>query len=126
MKDRVSSRKKALEDAPTDEPIRTSEPEYVKGNRIMGKIVDGVILVFFVKSLNHAGPGDKYTSGACKGIVSRVFERGEEPVVEMDGSNIDFIFSPLSTISRMTNDLYMSLWTHAVLIGLQEKVVAIV
>ena len=125
MKNRVSNRKKALTGAPADEPIRTSEPEYVKGNRIMGKIVDGAVIVFYVQSLNHAGPGDKYTSGACKGIVSRVFEENEEPLVETDETPIDFVFSPLSTISRMTNDLYMSLWTHAVLIGLQEKVVSI-
>ena len=125
MRKRVSMRKEALEGAPTDEPIHTSEPEYVKGNRIMGKIVDGVMLVFLVQSLNHAGPGDKYTSGACKGIVSRVFEKGEEPLVETDGTTVDFVFSPLSTISRMTNDIFMSLWTHAVLVGLQEKVIEI-
>ncbi len=120
----AESRLKATAGAPGDEPVRVTAPERVMGDKVLGKNIDGVLFIFYIRTKNEAGPGDKYTTSATKGIVSRVFERGEEPVTE-DGRTIDFVMSPLSTVSRMTNDVYMSLWTHSTLVGLKEKVAAI-
>ena len=54
-------------------------------------------------------------------IISRVFEAGEEPTDET-GHQVDYIMSPLSIVSRMTGDAFLSLWSNAVLVDLKKKV----
>lgn len=121
----AESRKKATASAPADEPVRVFAPEKVTRNKVHGEPLDGVLILFFIKTRNKAGPGDKYVSQApLKGIVARVFEEGEEPYSE-DGKQVDYILSPLSIISRMTSDAFLQLWTNAVLVGLKEQVVGI-
>ena len=57
-------------------------------------------------------------------IISRVFEAGEEPTDET-GHQVDYIMSPLSIVSRMTSDAFLSLWTNSVLVDLKARVAEI-
>lgn len=121
----AQERKKAGEGAPVSEPVKTSAPIRVSHGRVGGEVVDGVLIQFLVQIEDVAGPGDKFVvSSPLKGVVSRVFEKGEEPVDE-SGLNIDYIMSPLSVVSRMTTDVFLSLWSNLVLVDLKKKVTEI-
>lgn len=121
----AEDRRKASEGAPTEEKVRVNAPVRINGDKVSGEIVDGVLIMFMIKILDVAAAGDKYVvSSPLKGIVSRVFEAGEEPVAE-DGDQVDYIMSPLSIVSRMTTDCFMQMWSNAVLVGLKEAVLKI-
>jgi DNA-directed RNA polymerase beta subunit len=81
-----------------------------------------VLITFLIQVEDVAAPGDKFVaSSPLKGIISRVFEKGEEPTDET-GHQVDYIMSPLSIVSRMTGDAFLSLWSNAVLVDLKKKV----
>ena len=121
----AEDRRKASEGAPTEEKVHVNAPVRITGDKVSGEIVDGVLIMFMIKILDVAAAGDKYVvSSPLKGIVSRVFEAGEEPVAE-DGDQVDYIMSPLSIVSRMTTDCFMQMWSNAVLVGLKENVLKI-
>jgi len=121
----AEARRKIVSKGPRDEPLRVTFPEYVERSKIHGIPVEGVLIMFFIKTEDVAGPGDKFTGGgALKGIVARVLEPGEEPTCD-DGGTIDYVVSPLSLASRMTPDAFLTLWTNAVLVGLRDRVVEI-
>jgi DNA-directed RNA polymerase beta subunit len=123
---KAESRRAAVADAPADEPVRVAGPQRVNRSKIGGETLDGVIIQFLIRVLDVAAAGDKYTTSgaALKGIVSRVFEPGEEPVDE-SGNQVDYIVSPLSVISRMTEDAFMNMWANSCIVGLKERVLAI-
>jgi hypothetical protein len=121
----ASDRKAAAKGAPVDEPVRANAPVKITRDKMAGEVVDGVLIVFLIQVEDVAGPGDKLVSSSpLKGIISRVFEAGEEPVDE-SGHQVDYIMSPLSIVSRMTGDAFLSLWTNSVLVDLKQKVVDI-
>ena len=121
----ADERRKAAASAPTDEPVHVNAPVRIHRDKMGGEVVDGVLIVFLIQVEDVAGPGDKLVSSSpLKGIISRVFEQGEEPTDET-GHQIDYIMSPLSIVSRMTGDAFLSLWTNAVLVDLRKKVVDI-
>jgi len=122
-RNRLEKRKKLAMGTSLDESIKVFMPEYTTRKKVHGEEFDGVLILFFIKTINVAGDGDKYVSQApLKGIVARVLEKGEEPVAE-DGEIIDYILSPLSTISRMTVDVYLQLWTHSILIKTKQNLI---
>ena len=93
--------------------------------KVAGEVVDGVLITFLIQVEDVAAPGDKFVSSSpLKGIVSRVFEKGEEPFDETD-HQVDYIMSPLSIVSRMTSDAFLSLWCNSVLVDLKKQVVDI-
>jgi hypothetical protein len=119
------TRKQLVADAPVDAPVKINSPIKVTRNKIAGETLDGVLVIFLIQIEDEAGPGDKLTlSTALKGIISRVFEDGEEPEDE-DGNTIDYVVSPLSVVSRMTSDFFLSLWCNAVLVDLKKEVLNI-
>ncbi len=121
----AQDRKAAAKGAPIDEPVRANAPVRITRDKFAGEVVDGVLIVFLIQVEDVAGPGDKLVSSSpLKGIISRVFEAGEEPTDE-EGKQVDYIMSPLSIVSRMTGDAFLSLWTNAVLVDLKTKVVDI-
>jgi RNA polymerase Rpb2, domain 6 len=101
--------------------VRSFAPERVYRDKVNGEPIDGVLILFFIQTTDVAGPGDKYVtaSSALKGIISRVFEDGQEPVDE-GGQQIDYVISPLSIVSRMTTDAFLSLWSNSVIHGLKK------
>ena len=121
----AQDRKAAAKGAPVDEPVRANAPVRITRDKFAGEVVDGVLVVFLIQVEDVAGPGDKLVSSSpLKGIISRVFEAGEEPTDET-GQQIDYIMSPLSIVSRMTVDAFLSLWCNSVLVDLKKKVVDI-
>ena len=121
----AQDRKAAAKGAPIDEPVRANAPVRITRDKMAGEVVDGVLIVFLIQVEDVAGPGDKLVSSSpLKGIISRVFEAGEEPTDET-GHQVDYIMSPLSIVSRMTGDAFLSLWTNAVLVDLKARVVDI-
>ena len=121
----AQDRKAAAKGAPVDEPVRANAPVRITRDKFAGEVVDGVLVVFLIQVEDVAGPGDKLVSSSpLKGIISRVFEAGEEPTDE-EGKQVDYIMSPLSIVSRMTVDAFLSLWTNAVLVDLKARVVDI-
>ena len=121
----ASDRKAAAKGAPVDEPVRANAPVKITRDKMAGEVVDGVLIVFLIQVEDVAGPGDKLVSASpLKGIISRVFEAGEEPFDE-SGQQVDYIMSPLSIVSRMTGDAFLNLWCNSVLVDLKQKVVDI-
>ncbi len=121
----AQDRKAAAKGAPIDEPVRANAPVRITRDKFAGEVVDGVLIVFLIQVEDVAGPGDKLVSSSpLKGIISRVFEKGEEPTDET-GHQVDYIMSPLSIVSRMTGDAFLSLWTNAVLVDLKKRVTEI-
>ena len=111
--------------APLDEPVRVNAPVRIHRDKVAGEVVDGVLITFLIQVEDVAAPGDKFVSSSpLKGIVSRVFEKGEEPFDETD-HQVDYIMSPLSIVSRMTSDAFLSLWTNSVLVDLKQRVTEI-
>jgi hypothetical protein len=65
-----------------------------------------------------------HSRASVNATLERVFEKGEEPFDETD-HQVDYIMSPLSIVSRMTSDAFLSLWTNSVLVDLKARVVDI-
>lgn len=91
--------------------------------KIKGVEVDGVMIEFYIEYEDTLGVGDKITFyGSCKTIVSDILQEGEEPYSELHPDKpIDAVISPLSIISRMTIDIYLSLYLNKVMIELKNK-----
>ena len=121
MKNRLISVRKKAEDAKGNEPVKITYPEFVNTDKIHGEKFDGILIDVYIKTLDKPGVGDKFSLNASKGIVAKVFEDGEEPITE-DGEVIDYVFSPLSVISRMTSDIFFTMWINSVLLKLKEDI----
>lgn len=100
--------------------------EKVDGDKILGEDIDGLLMVYFIKTVDKFTVGDKLTvSKALKSISAEVLPDGLEPFVkESDGTRFkqDLVVSPLSTSSRMVQDFYMELWTNGGIIALKENI----
>ena len=92
-------------------------------DKIKGKDVNGLMIEFYITYDDELAIGDKisfYTS--LKSIISDVIKTGEEPYSEYHpDDNIDAIISPMSIVSRMTEDIYLSLFTNKCLIELKRQ-----
>jgi hypothetical protein len=122
----AKKRKEAAAGSPRDEPIHVNEPIRINRDKLAGEVLDGIIIMFFIQIEDEPAPGDKMTIGgsALKGIISRVFEPGEEPMDE-SGDQIDYIASPLSVVSRMTSEFFSLLWTNSILVDLKKEILNI-
>lgn len=121
MEKLADKRKTKAESAKGNEPIRINYPEFVNTDKIHGEKFDGILIDVYIKTVDKPGVGDKFSVNACKGIVAKVFNDGEEPITE-DNVIVDYVFSPLSITSRMTTDIFFTMWTNAVLLKLKEDI----
>jgi 2,3-bisphosphoglycerate-independent phosphoglycerate mutase len=102
----AEERKKAAAGAPLDEPVRVNAPVRIHRDKVAGEVVDGVLITFLIQVEDVAGPGDKLVaSSPLKGIISRVFEKGEEPTDETD-HQVDYIMSPYDASFTGVNILF--------------------
>ena len=109
----------------TDDPVHVNAPIRISGDKMSGEVVDGVLIIFFIQIEDIPGVGDKFTcSSPIKGVISRVFEAGEEPFDE-EGDQIDYIMSSLSVVSRMTSDVFLTMWSNSILYDLKSGVLDI-
>lgn len=67
---------------------------------------------------------DKIRYNSCKTIISRVIDNEEMPYSDYIGkeNNIDAVISPLSIVSRMTSDIYNSLYLGKEIKYLKRKI----
>lgn len=118
-------KKVILENASEEALIDMNLPatEQQAEGKIKGVDVDGVMIEFYIEYEDSLGVGDKITFyGSCKTIISDIMQEGEEPYSELhEDENIDAVISPLSLISRMTIDVYMSLYLNKCMIELKNK-----
>ena len=101
--------------------------EKINSNKIKGNDVDGILIEFYLEHDDELGIGDKlvyYTS--LKSIVCDVLKEQEAPYSDYNkNENIDCIFTPLSVVTRMTNDIYFSMYSNKALIELKKQVIDI-
>jgi hypothetical protein len=93
--------------------------------RISGAQFDGVYIEFYIKIEDKFKVGDKASLApvALKNIVSAVIDEGKEPFSEhRESENIDFIVTPMSVVSRMTQDFYSHLWGNKCLVELKNAI----
>lgn len=104
--------------------INIPSTEKQEGNKIKGVDVDGVMLEIFIEYEDKLGIGDKLTYyTALKSIIADVIPEGEEPYSSYNEDEvIEAIVSPLSIVSRMTEDIYFALYLNKALIGLKDKI----
>lgn len=120
--DKIAAEKvKVLSNSNTRDPVRVNRPERVNTDKIHGESIDGILVEFYIKTIDSPGVGDKFSINACKGIVAKVFKPGKNPIME-DGTEVDYVVSPLSLVSRMTTDIFYTMWTNATLIELKKVV----
>ncbi|QXN67858.1 hypothetical protein FPHOBKDP_00104 [Listeria phage LPJP1] len=93
-------------------------------DKIKGNDVDGLLIEFYIEYEDNLSTGDKVTYyTALKTVISDVFPEGEEPFAESDPEeHIEAVLSPLSVISRMTQDVYLTLYTNKALINLKKQI----
>jgi hypothetical protein len=80
---------------------------------------------FYIKIEDKFKVGDKASLApvALKNIVSAVIDEGKEPFSEhRESENIDFIVTPMSVVSRMTQDFYSHLWGNKCLVELKNAI----
>ena len=92
--------------------------------KIVTKEVDGLLIRFYVKHEDTMKIGDKATfATALKGIVSEIHPYGMENTSTFrPNEHIDAIISPLSVVSRMTQDVFSLLYVQKILIELKLKI----
>ena len=104
--------------------IHMNPIDKIDGKKIKGKDVDGLLIEIYVEYEDQLSVGDKisfYTS--LKTIICDVISNGEEPYSEYNKKeNIEAIISPLSIVSRLTTDIYYSLYANKALIELKRQV----
>ena len=104
-------------------------PHTDKSTATAGKLrgLDGIMIEFTIKYKDDMFIGDKVTySAAVKTIVADVVEEEDAPYCEGDeNTKIQAVFSPLSVVSRLTEDVLYQGWGNLVLMGLKKKVLEI-
>lgn len=120
----AAEKAKVISSANSRDPVRINKPERVNTDKIHGESIDGILIEFYIKTIDRPGVGDKFSINACKGIVAKVYKPGQNPVRE-DGVEVDYVVSPLSLVSRMTTDIFYTMWTNAVLVKLKEEILTL-
>ena len=115
---------KAIADTSNDRAILLPNIEKVDGNKVNGLEFDGVLIIYYIKTLDEYRPGSKVTvSVALKSITASVIDEGEEPYSELARDEpIDLVISPLSLASRMVPDTYLLGYSNKGLMNLKERI----
>ena len=125
-KRRHSGREGTLRTVRKEQIVRRRGLEAIKDEnpRVGGEQFDGVLIRFFVETRSRMGIGDKTSlSVALKNIVADIIPRGREPVSDhRPETPVDIVMSPMSVVSRMTQDFFLLMWTNKVLVELKERI----
>ena len=112
---KLGIRGSAMKLPPTDKQTNT---------KIEGTEYDGVLVCFYIEYSDKMGVGDKLTfQTALKGVISKVFANEEAPTTEYRSEDpIEAICTPTGIISRMTSDIYSTLYVNKVLVELGKQI----
>jgi len=120
------AKKKKINDIVQNDFIDIDLPSTEKQaeGKIKGQEVDGILIEIYTEYVDKLGIGDKITFfTALKTIVADIIPEGEEPKSEYKPDEpIEAVISPLSIISRMTEDIYLALYLNKGLIELKNQV----
>lgn len=107
----------------SNEFIVTPSTKKIDSDKIMGGIIDGVLIQFFIKHLDKFGVGDKCSfSVAIKAIVAETIPEGLEPYSEYNkDEEISAFVSPMSIVSRMVPDVYLIGYSTKVVMELEKE-----
>jgi len=97
--------------------------EKVDGNKVKNKNIDGILIQYYIEYYDLCKIGDKITFyTAIKTIIADTYEDDEIPYSDYDKSeDVDAIVSPLSIISRLTMDIFFSMYGNKALIELKKQ-----
>jgi len=100
------------------------ELEPLKSNKLKSKEREGIVIEFFIKTLQEVSVGNKIALGvAVKSIVSEVVENDKCPVTEYNkDEKVDVLVSPFSPVNRQTCDFFYQMCCNKVLLELKRKV----
>jgi hypothetical protein len=103
--------------------VNIDRTEQISYDKVFGESFEGVMVQFFIKSIDECTTGDKLSfQVALKGTVSEIFDKDSLPTSEYDVEEpIHAVMSPLSVVSRMTMDFYLNLYCNKVLVDLKKK-----
>lgn len=93
-------------------------------DKIGNNTLDGLYIQYFIRYEDELSIGDKISFfTAIKTVVADVIADEEEPYTDLRPDEpIEAVFSPLSVVSRMTNDIFNAMYLNKVLIELKRKV----
>ena len=120
---------KKLNNTRRDHIVYIPTIEKVNTDRIAGQEFDGILIHYYIRSLNPFIPGNKLAVGvALKSIIGAIWNPGENPITSLENPNkashseVGLFISPFSTASRMVPDVYLQGYTNKALIGLKNNI----
>jgi len=121
----IIKRRKKLEKLGVKTSSLKLQPTEMQTNKkIEGTEYDGVLINFYIEYFDEMGIGDKLSfQTALKGVVSKVMSDDESPLSTYRPENeIEAILTPTGVISRMTADIYSTLYVNKVLVELGQQI----
>ena len=122
---KYDARATKMKDIRSDQIIDQRPTSRNEMGRISGAQFDGIYIEFYIKIEDKFKVGDKASLApvALKNIVSAVVDKGKEPFSEFHTDEpVDFIVTPMSVVSRMTQDFYNHLWCNKSLVELKKAI----
>ena len=127
---KYSAKAKYIDKGREDEIVHQPSTVKIESEKILGDDVDGVVIQYFIKHKDKCKVGDKLTfQVAAKTIIAETVDEGLEPYSEYniygEKDSIDALLSPLSLVARMIPDMYLSGYSHKVVLSLEQQCIAL-
>ena len=121
---RHSGKDKLLDEARSTQITDRRSLEMTADGRARSQKFDGLFIEFYVRTEDAMSVGNKLTlSVALKSIVSEIVPDGEAPYSEFRRDEpVRIVMSPMSVVSRMTQDFFLQAFANKVLVELKERV----
>ena len=126
FKKKLENRAKAVEGVPHEAvhipPLKQTDAK--KSGKAEFPEGGGVIINIWIEYIDEMGMGDKLTyNTALKGVISRVLTMDEAPLCDYRAEEpIEAILTPTGVISRMTTDIYSTLFGYKVLVECGKQI----
>lgn len=106
-----------------DDIVQQPSTEKIEHEKILGNDVDGVVIQFFISTVEKEKVGDKVTFAiAAKTIIAETLENGKEPYSDYrPEEEVSALVSPMSLVSRMVPDIYLLGFSNKVVIELERQ-----
>lgn len=127
IKDYIKNNKERadrVKDAHDAQFVDLKNVEPIKSGRANGQVFDGLYIEFYVETKDKFTVGDKLTADtSLKSVVGEIIPNDVAPTSEFHPETpVDLVFSPISIVGRMTQDIFYIMYTNKVLIELKNKV----
>lgn len=110
----INALNKAIKNIPSENIVK------INSNRMNGEIVEnGIVITYYILSIIPALSGSKSTAQSTKSVF--VVWSDDKMPKTLDGKRIDYVFSPMSIISRMTINNFTNLYLNKCIMELREQ-----